>query len=63
MFAIRLRKNRKRLRSWIRSEGVSCYRIYDADMPECAVAVDVYEIKWAHEQEYAPPLTVEPKTA
>ena len=63
MFANRLRKNRKRLRRWLRSEGVSCYRIYDADMPEYAVAVDVYENRWVHVQEYAPPPSVEPETA
>jgi len=63
MFANRLRKNRKRLRRWLRSEGVSCYRIYDADMPEYAVAVDVYENRWVHVQEYAPPPDVEPETA
>jgi len=63
MFANRLRKNRRRLRRWLRSEGVSCYRIYDADMPDYAVAVDVYENKWVHVQEYAPPPTVEPAVA
>ena len=42
MFANRIRKNRKRLNSWLRREGVACYRLYDADMPEYAVAVDVY---------------------
>lgn len=63
MFANRLRKNRKRLRRWLRSEGVSCYRIYDADMPEYALAVDVYENRWVHVQEYAAPSTVEPETA
>lgn len=63
MFANRLKKNRKRLRRWLRSEGISCYRVYDADMPEYAVAVDVYENRWIHVQEYAPPLTVEPETA
>jgi len=63
MFANRLQKNRKRLRRWIRSEGISCYRIYDADMPDYAVAVDVYENKWVHVQEYAPPPTIEPETA
>ena len=63
MFANRLAKNRKRLRRWLRSEGVSCYRVYDADMPEYAVAVDVYENRWVHVQEYAPPPTVQPEAA
>jgi len=42
MFANRIRKNLKTLSSWVRREQVSCYRIYDADMPEYAFAVDRY---------------------
>ncbi len=42
MFANRIRKNRKRLASWLKREQVNCYRLYDADMPEYAVAVDIY---------------------
>ncbi|MCP5131051.1 MAG: bifunctional 23S rRNA (guanine(2069)-N(7))-methyltransferase RlmK/23S rRNA (guanine(2445)-N(2))-methyltransferase RlmL [Pseudomonadales bacterium] len=42
MFANRIRKNRKRLASWRKREQVECYRLYDADMPEYAVAVDIY---------------------
>src|SRR5574341_58730 len=62
MFANRLRKNLRLLGKWARREGVSCYRLYDADMPEYAVAVDLYE-GWAHVQEYAPPGTVDPARA
>ena len=40
--ANRLRKNLKTLGSWARREGITCYRLYDADMPEYAVAVDLY---------------------
>jgi 23S rRNA (guanine2445-N2)-methyltransferase / 23S rRNA (guanine2069-N7)-methyltransferase len=29
----RLKKNAKRLKKWLKSSGVSCYRLYDADMP------------------------------
>jgi 23S rRNA (guanine2445-N2)-methyltransferase / 23S rRNA (guanine2069-N7)-methyltransferase len=58
MFANRLRKNLKHLRRWAAREGVHCYRLYDADLPEYAVAVDLYE-DWAHVQEYAPPDTVD----
>ena len=43
--ANRLRKNLKTLGSWARREGISCYRLYDADMPEYAVAVDVYRVQ------------------
>ncbi len=62
MFANRLRKNLKHLRRWATREGIDCYRLYDADLPEYAVAVDLYG-DWAHVQEYAPPSTVDPVRA
>lgn len=60
MFANRLRKNRARLEPWARREDVACFRLYDADMPEYAFAVDLYgnDERWACVQEYAPPATV-----
>jgi len=58
MFANRLHKNLKHLRRWAAREGIHCYRVYDADLPEYAVAVDLYG-DWAHVQEYAPPHTVD----
>ncbi|MCG6657355.1 bifunctional 23S rRNA (guanine(2069)-N(7))-methyltransferase RlmK/23S rRNA (guanine(2445)-N(2))-methyltransferase RlmL [Halomonas campisalis] len=57
MFANRLRKNRKRLKKWLKQSGESCYRLYDADMPEYALAIDVYDGR-VHVQEYAPPRSV-----
>ncbi len=42
MFANRLRKNLQRLGKIARREGVGCWRLYDADMPEYALAVDLY---------------------
>ena len=42
MFANRLGKNLKKHQSWADRSGVSCYRLYDADMPEYAFAIDVY---------------------
>ena len=65
MLENRMRKNRKRFGRLARSAGVSCYRVYDADLPEYAVAVDLYrgERDWAHVQEYAPPSSVDPATA
>jgi len=62
MFANRLRKNLKALKSWIKKENIHCYRVYDADMPEYAVAIDCYE-GWAHVQEYAAPKTIAPEKA
>ena len=62
MFANRLRKNQRRLAKWVRSSEVSCYRVYDADMPEYAVAVDVYA-DWAHVAEYQAPASVDAQAA
>lgn len=63
-FANRLSKNRKKLKAYLRREQVSCYRLYDADIPEYNLAVDLYEsadtrLVHAHVQEYAPPKTVD----
>lgn len=65
MFANRLRKNLRTLGRWARREGIDCYRLYDADMPEYALAVDLYagEKLWINVQEYAPPSSVEPQKA
>ncbi|PXX97332.1 bifunctional 23S rRNA (guanine(2069)-N(7))-methyltransferase RlmK/23S rRNA (guanine(2445)-N(2))-methyltransferase RlmL [Halomonas sp. LBP4] len=62
MFANRLEKNRKRLRKWLKQSGESCYRLYDADMPEYALAIDVYGDR-VHVQEYAPPKTIDAEQA
>ena len=64
-FANRLGKNLKHLDKWARRTGVRCYRVYDADLPDYAVAVDLYESaqRHAHVQEYAPPKTVDPVKA
>jgi len=62
MFANRLQKNLKQLGKWARREGVECYRLYDADMPEYAVAIDLYG-DWVHVQEYAAPRSIDPEKA
>ena len=62
MFANRLKKNARKLAGWLKASGVSCYRLYDADMPEYAVAIDVYQDA-IHVQEYAPPITVDEASA
>jgi 23S rRNA (guanine2445-N2)-methyltransferase / 23S rRNA (guanine2069-N7)-methyltransferase len=61
-FANRLRKNLRHLGRWARREGISCYRLYDADIPEYAVAVDIYE-QWVHVQEYEAPAAIDPEKA
>jgi 23S rRNA (guanine2445-N2)-methyltransferase / 23S rRNA (guanine2069-N7)-methyltransferase len=62
MFVNRLRKNLRHLRKWARREGVTCFRVYDADLPEYALAIDWYE-GWVHVQEYAAPSSVDPARA
>jgi 23S rRNA (guanine2445-N2)-methyltransferase / 23S rRNA (guanine2069-N7)-methyltransferase len=57
-FANRLQKNKKNLKNWIKKEQIECYRIYDADIPEYNVAVDVYGEHLVI-QEYAAPKTIE----
>ncbi|MEQ5126745.1 bifunctional 23S rRNA (guanine(2069)-N(7))-methyltransferase RlmK/23S rRNA (guanine(2445)-N(2))-methyltransferase RlmL [Providencia sp. wls1914] len=61
-FANRLRKNQKKLAKWAKQQGVDCYRLYDADLPEYNVAVDIYGDKVVI-QEYAPPKTVDERKA
>jgi 23S rRNA (guanine2445-N2)-methyltransferase / 23S rRNA (guanine2069-N7)-methyltransferase len=62
MFANRLRKNLRHIGRWARRERIDCYRVYDADLPEYAVAIDRYESR-VHVQEYAPPRTVDAAAA
>jgi 23S rRNA (guanine2445-N2)-methyltransferase / 23S rRNA (guanine2069-N7)-methyltransferase len=61
MLANRLRKNLRITGRWARREGITCYRLYDADLPEYAFAVDVYQgdERWVHVQEYERPATVD----
>lgn len=65
MFANRLRKNLKKLDKWVRQHNVHCYRLYDADLPEYAVAIDVYQGDklWVNVQEYESPKTISPAKA
>ncbi|WP_421550445.1 bifunctional 23S rRNA (guanine(2069)-N(7))-methyltransferase RlmK/23S rRNA (guanine(2445)-N(2))-methyltransferase RlmL [Kluyvera intermedia] len=61
-YANRLRKNLKKFQKWAKQEGIECYRLYDADLPEYNVAVDRYA-DWVVVQEYAPPKTVDANKA
>ena len=65
-FADRLRKVAKERRKWARREGVTCYRVYDADLPDYAAAIDVYTgagqaqgNTYLHIAEYAPPRSID----
>ncbi|MEC6743135.1 bifunctional 23S rRNA (guanine(2069)-N(7))-methyltransferase RlmK/23S rRNA (guanine(2445)-N(2))-methyltransferase RlmL [Pseudomonas qingdaonensis] len=62
MFANRLQKNLKQLGKWAKRESITCYRVYDADMPEYALAIDLYH-DWVHVQEYAAPRSIDPEKA
>jgi len=62
MFANRLRKNLKTLGKWAQQQGLQCYRLYDADMPEYAFAIDVYG-NHVHMQEYKAPASVSDEDA
>lgn len=70
----RLDKNLRRFKKWLARENVTCFRVYDADLPEYAAAIDVYHgtpagdaqtapQTWLHVQEYAPPPTVDAQAA
>lgn len=65
MFANRLRKNLKQMAKWAEREGVDCYRVYDADLPEYALAIDLYHgvQRLVHVQEYAAPAGIDPEKA
>lgn len=64
-FANRLRKNLRHLGKWTRREDIACYRLYDADLPEYNLAIDIYgnDQRWVHVQEYEPPAGIEPHKA
>ncbi|MFC5488191.1 bifunctional 23S rRNA (guanine(2069)-N(7))-methyltransferase RlmK/23S rRNA (guanine(2445)-N(2))-methyltransferase RlmL [Dokdonella soli] len=76
--ANRIGKSHKHLRKRLVRKGISCYRIYDADIPEYAAAIDVYTAigrdvstaqvepfpqTWLHVQEYAPPADIPEQVA
>jgi 23S rRNA (guanine2445-N2)-methyltransferase / 23S rRNA (guanine2069-N7)-methyltransferase len=75
MVANRIAKNLRNLRRELAREAITCFRVYDADLPEYAAAVDVYRgwpegqptdaaaQTWLHVQEYAPPATVDQAAA
>lgn len=63
--ANRLRKNLRGVGRRAAREGWGCFRVYDADLPEYAVAIDVYECEARHlvVQEYRAPASVAPELA
>jgi 23S rRNA (guanine2069-N7)-methyltransferase / 23S rRNA (guanine2445-N2)-methyltransferase len=65
IFANRLRKDLQHFGRWARRQEISCYRLYDADLHEYNLAVDVYESdrRYVHVQEYEAPYTIDPDKA
>ena len=70
----RLNKNARHLRKWAKRTGVQAFRVYDADLPEFAFAVDLYQTEdgakdeaqyeeHVHLQEYAPPDEIDARLA
>jgi 23S rRNA (guanine2445-N2)-methyltransferase / 23S rRNA (guanine2069-N7)-methyltransferase len=57
MLLNRLEKNVRHLQKWAKNKGISCYRVYDADLPEYAYAIDIYS-DFAVMQEYAAPASI-----
>lgn len=64
MVVNRVQRNLRKLKNWRSGEGVTCFRAYDADIPEYAAAIDVYaedggeQRSFLHVQEYAPPAEI-----
>ncbi|MDY2778226.1 MAG: bifunctional 23S rRNA (guanine(2069)-N(7))-methyltransferase RlmK/23S rRNA (guanine(2445)-N(2))-methyltransferase RlmL [Collinsella sp.] len=68
-FAARLRKVARLRRKWAKRTGVTCYRVYDADLPDYAAAIDLYQGgpktpgRWLVIAEYAAPKSIDPAVA
>ena len=57
MLVNRLKKNYTHLQKWAKRNQISCYRVYDADLPQYAYAIDIYN-DHAVLQEYAAPTII-----
>ncbi len=73
-FAARLKKAARLRAKWARREDVSCYRVYDTDLPDYAVSIDLYQgtdpatgmpdgRRWLLVSEYAAPKGIDPTLA
>ena len=67
-FAARLTKVAKQRAKWARKNDVSCYRVYDADLPDYAVSIDIYKgatkpTTWLQTSEYAASKEIDPDLA
>lgn len=53
MLANRLRKRQRHLRKWARRNNITCYRLYERDIPEFPLIVDWYDgeaVAWLYER-------------
>lgn len=60
-FVNRLKKNQRALKGWLKQNRISAYRLYDSDLPEFAVAIDIFiegDTRHCVVQEYQAPQTV-----
>ncbi|MDD7365652.1 MAG: bifunctional 23S rRNA (guanine(2069)-N(7))-methyltransferase RlmK/23S rRNA (guanine(2445)-N(2))-methyltransferase RlmL [Atopobiaceae bacterium] len=67
-FADRLWKVARERRKWAKREDVSCYRVYDTDLPDYAVSIELYQGageqgRWLRVSEYRAPKDVDPLVA
>ncbi len=67
-FASRLRKMIKARRKWAHKHDIHGYRVYDADLPDYAVAVEVFEevkqgLPYVLVSEYQAPREIDPQKA
>ncbi len=68
-FAARLEKDAKERAAWGQAEDVSCYRVYDQDLPDYNVAIDLFRGapqtpgRWLVVSEYAAPAEIDPEKA
>ena len=53
----RIEKNYQHLQKWAKRNNISAYRLYDADLPEYAYAIDIYN-DYAVLQEYTAPASI-----
>lgn len=53
----RLNKNKRKLEAWAAQVPTNAYRVYDADLPEYAAAIDLYDNQ-IHVQEYVAPKSI-----
>lgn len=62
MLKNRVEKNYRHLRKRAQRESIECWRVYDADLPEYAAAIDIYADR-LHIQEYQAPASIDENLA